>query len=346
MYRILRTFLFLLSAEKAHKITTRLFVTLCHLPGVKKLFHSLYGFEHPKLNQQLWGLNFKNPVGLAAGFDKDAELIQTFPALGFGFLEVGTITPKPQDGNPKPRLFRLKKDRAIINRMGFNNKGLDHAKQRLASRPDHIIIGGNIGKNKVTPNERATDDYVQCFEALHELVDYFVVNVSSPNTPDLRSLQDKEPLKALLSELATRNAQKATPKPILLKIAPDLTPEQLSDILEIVDEVAIDGIIATNTTIDRGGLHTSKATVEGIGAGGLSGAPLQERSTEIIREIRKRNNKLPIVAVGGIVDEASALEKWKAGASLLQVYTGFIYEGPGLIKRINKAILRDMEEAG
>ena len=346
MYKILRSILFLLPAERAHQVTTDLFRVLCQIPGVKGLFQAAYSTADPRLAQEVFGLTFKNPVGLAAGFDKDADLIQSFPSLGFGFLEVGTITPRPQDGNPKPRLFRLKKDLGIINRMGFNNKGLSHAKNRLQQRPTDIIIGGNIGKNKVTPNEQAVDDYVQCFEQLHALVDYFVVNVSSPNTPGLRALQEKGPLRELLQTLVDLNAKKEQPKPILLKIAPDLTSEQLEDILEIVSDVAINGIIATNTTIGREELKTDEREIAAIGAGGLSGQPLRDKSTALIREIRNRNNNLPIVAVGGIVDEESALEKWKAGANLLQVYTGFIYEGPGLIKRINKAILKYLEQAG
>ncbi|GAA0744547.1 quinone-dependent dihydroorotate dehydrogenase [Gaetbulibacter jejuensis] len=287
------------------------------------------------LERQLFGLTFKNPVGLAAGFDKDAKLFNELGNLGFGFIEIGTLTPKPQPGNPKKRLFRLKEDNAIINRMGFNNGGVEEAVTRLKKNKG-VLIGGNIGKNKVTPNENATDDYVYCFNALYDYVDYFVVNVSSPNTPNLRALQDKEPLTKLLQELKLQNAKKANPKPILLKIAPDLTDEQLLDIIDIVKVTKINGVIATNTTISREGLQSDNKTE----VGGLSGKPLTQRSTDVIRFLSEKSQKaFPIIGVGGIHTAQDALDKLEAGADLVQLYTGFIYEGPKLIKDINKALL-------
>nr|MCH9660927.1 quinone-dependent dihydroorotate dehydrogenase [Bacteroidota bacterium] len=310
-------------------------VRFCHTIGIGGLFRSAYKLTDPKLERKLFGLTFPNPVGLAAGFDKDAKLFKELHNFGFGFIEIGTVTPKPQDGNPKKRLFRLKSDSAIINRMGFNNGGVEAAVVRLRKNKD-VLIGGNIGKNKVTPNEKAVDDYVLCFEALFDYVDYFVVNVSSPNTPNLRALQDKEPLTALLNTLQRNNAQKSRRKPILLKIAPDLTNEQLLDIIDIVSETKIDGIIATNTTISREGL--TAANKEEMG--GLSGKPLSSRSTEVIRFLSDKSNQaFPIIGVGGIHSVDDALEKIEAGASLVQLYTGFIYEGPALIKAINKKLL-------
>jgi dihydroorotate dehydrogenase len=287
-------------------------------------------------------LKFKNPVGLAAGFDKDAKLYNELSDFGFGFIEIGTLTPKPQDGNPKKRLFRLKKDQAIVNRMGFNNKGVFDAVENL-KKSHRVLIGGNIGKNKVTPNELAAKDYLICFDALFDHVDYFVVNVSSPNTPGLRELQDRKPLTALLKELKKENTKLAKlkdrkEKPILLKIAPDLTDEQLLDIIGIVKDTDIDGVIATNTTISRDNLKSDILLKEE--AGGLSGKPLTKRSTEVIRFLSQKSNKaFPIIGVGGIHSAEDALEKLDAGADLVQLYTGFIYEGPSLIKRINKAIV-------
>jgi len=279
-------------------------------------------------------------VGLAAGFDKDAKLFDELSHFGFSFIEIGTLTPKAQPGNEKPRMFRLPEDEALINRMGFNNEGVEVAVKRLKHRSTKVIIGGNIGKNKITPNEEAVKDYELCFEALFDHVDYFAVNVSSPNTPNLRALQEKEPLTHLLNNLKTLNSKKEKPKPILLKIAPDLTNEQLDDIIDIVKQTKIDGVIATNTTISRTGLITQNSTLETIGAGGLSGKPLTKRATEVVRYLSERSNKtFPIIAVGGIYTAADALEKLNAGASLVQVYTGFIYEGPGIVKRINKGIL-------
>src|SRR5690606_438840 len=279
--------------------------------------------------------------GLAAGFDKDATVIDEMAMLGFGFIEIGTLTPKPQEGNPQPRMFRLLQDESIINRMGFNNGGVFEAVERLKNRKSNVLVGGNIGKNKVTPNENAVDDYLVCLEALHDHVDYFVVNVSSPNTPNLRDLQEKEPLKQLLQAVKNANDLKPKPKPILLKIAPDLTNGQLDDIIEIVKETKIDGVIATNTTVDRSLLSTSVAEVEAIGAGGVSGKVLEKRSTEVIRYLSEKSNKaFPIIGVGGIFSAEDAIEKLEAGASLVQLYTGFIYEGPGLIKRICKKLIR------
>ena len=301
---------------------------------------SSFQLDDPKLEREVFGLKFKNPVGLAAGFDKDAKLIDEMAMLGFGFIEIGTLTPKPQAGNPQPRLFRLPEDEALINRMGFNNGGVKEAVERLKKRKSDVIVGGNIGKNKITPNENAVDDYLICLDALHPYVDYFVVNVSSPNTPNLRDLQEKEPLKALLSAVKQANDQKPKPKPILLKIAPDLTDGQLDDIVEIVLETKIDGLIATNTTIDRSQLKTDPKKVKEIGAGGVSGKVLGKRSTEVIRYLSERSNKaFPIVGVGGIYSAEDAIEKLEAGASLVQIYSGMIYEGPGLIKRIKKGLL-------
>ena len=342
MYKILaRPLLFLLDAEKAHHFTFSLVRFLTKM-GFSSLFKKMYLIEDERLEREVFGIKFKNPVGLAAGFDKDAKLYNEFSDFGFGFVEIGTLTPKPQDGNPKTRLFRLKADQAIINRMGFNNKGVFDAVERL-KKEHRVLIGGNIGKNKVTPNEEAIKDYLICFDALFDHVDYFAVNVSSPNTPGLRELQDKEPLMALLKELKNENvkcAEKsaAEEKPILLKIAPDLTEDQLLDIIEIVAATKINGVIATNTTIERKNLKSEMIYTEE--KGGLSGKPLKERSTAVIRFLSEKSmGAFPIIAVGGIHSAEDALEKLEAGASLVQLYTGFIYEGPALVKRINQAIL-------
>ena len=336
MYKaLIRPLLFLFDPEKVHYFTFSVIRFLHKIPFVAGLIKSIYKVEDKKLERNLFGLTFKNPVGLAAGFDKDAKLYKELSNVGFGFVEIGTITPKPQDGNPKKRLFRLPTDKAIVNRMGFNNGGVEEAVLRLKENKN-VLIGGNIGKNKVTPNENAVDDYIICFEALYDFVDYFVVNVSSPNTPNLRALQDKEPLMALLQTLQDLNNTKTKPKPILLKIAPDLTNEQLLDIIDIVNTTKIAGVIATNTTISREGIqHPNKAEM-----GGLSGKPLAKRSTEVIRFLAEKSNKsFPIIGVGGIHSANDALEKIEAGADLVQLYTGFIYEGPKLIKDINKALL-------
>ena len=345
MYKILRFFLFKLDAEVAHHFTLSLMSFVIKFPFAKYIFKKLYCIEDKRLERNLFGLTFSNPVGLAAGLDKNAECIDAFAAVGFGFIEIGTITPLPQDGNDKPRLFRLIQDKAIINRMGFNNDGMEVVKENISKSQilnlkSKILIGGNIGKNKLTPNENAVEDYLKCFDTLYDVVDYFVVNVSSPNTPNLRALQEKEPLKELLFTLQNHNKYKPIPKPILLKIAPDLTTEQLDDIIEIVFDTHLAGIVATNTTISRNNLTTDKSNVERIGAGGLSVKPLTKKSTEIIQYIAdKSEHKIPIIAVGGIMTADDALEKLKAGASLVQLYTGFIYEGPNLIKEINQQLL-------
>jgi dihydroorotate dehydrogenase len=343
MYKLLlRPILFCFDPEKVHYFTFSLVKFISKIPFVTFIIKAIYVVEDKRLEREVFGLKFKNPVGLAAGFDKDAKLFNELSDFGFGFIEIGTLTPKPQDGNPKKRLFRLKSDSAIINRMGFNNGGVEAAILRLKKNKG-VLIGGNIGKNKITPNEDATKDYEICFEALFDYVDYFVVNVSSPNTPNLRELQEKEPLTKLLQTLQNLNDQKAVTlslsngKPILLKIAPDLTNEQLLDIIDIVNETKIAGVIATNTTISRDGL-TSENKVE---TGGLSGKPLTKRSTEVIRFLSEKSNKsFPIIGVGGIHTADDAIEKLNAGASLVQLYTGFIYEGPQLIKNINKRILK------
>lgn len=313
------------------------------IPGMKTLLKLMFGYQAQSLEKEVFGLKFKNPVGLAAGFDKDAKLVDELGTLGFGFIEIGTLTPKPQPGNDKPRLFRLKEDAAIINRMGFNNGGVEEAVDRLRKVNGNVLIGGNIGKNKVTPNVDAVNDYVSSFEALFDVVDYFVVNVSSPNTPNLRALQDKEPLQKLLTSLQECNSTKDSPKPLLLKIAPDLTQEQLDDIVSIAKEIKLDGLIATNTTIDRSDLKTSSDKIEEIGAGGLSGKPVRDRSNEVIKYLRgELGNEFPIIGVGGIMTPQDAIDKMKAGATLIQIYTGFIYEGPGFVKRINKALAKSL----
>jgi dihydroorotate dehydrogenase len=302
--------------------------------------NSIFGFRHLKLKKKLFGLTFENPVGLAAGLDKDAKAFNELSSLGFGFIEIGTLTPKPQSGNEKPRLFRLPNDNALINRMGFNNEGVDAAAIRLKYKKTSCVIGGNIGKNKVTPNEEAINDYEYCFNALFDVVDYFVVNVSSPNTPNLRELQDKEPLTQLLKHLQKINNEKPKRKPLLLKIAPDLTNSQLDDIIDIVASTKIDGIVATNTTIAREPLSYPKTEIETIGMGGLSGKPLTKRSTEVIAYLKtKSNNAFRVIGVGGIHSPEDAIEKIKAGADLIQLYTGFVYEGPALIKKINKELI-------
>ena len=340
MYKIVRFFLFLFKAEFIHSISFKLIKFGAIIPGKMWAWRLLFKVNDTRLEREVLGLRFNNPVGLAAGFDKDAKLFDELASFGFGFIEIGTVTPLPQDGNPKPRLFRLKKDYAIINRMGFNNEGIEATVARLRRKKSNIIIGGNIGKNKVTPNKEAVSDYEICFEKLFPYVDYFVVNVSSPNTPGLRDLQEKVPLTRLLNRLQRLNIQKEERKPILLKIAPDLSNEQLDDIIAIVSDTKIDGVVATNTTISRNGLKTDKTKVEMIGNGGLSGKPVKDRSTEVIKYLADKSNKtFPIIGVGGIHSAEDAIEKLDAGATLIQLYTGFIYEGPRLIRRINKKIL-------
>ena len=337
MYKLLiRPILFCFDPEKVHYFSFSFIKFISKIPFVPQIIKSIYEVKDTRLEREVFGLKFKNPVGLAAGFDKDAKCYQELSNFGFGFIEIGTLTPKPQDGNPKKRLFRLKADSAIINRMGFNNGGVDAAVLRLKNN-NGILIGGNIGKNKLTPNEDATSDYLICFDALFDYVDYFVVNESSPNTPNLRELQEKKPLTELLTQLENRNSEHKTKKPILLKIAPDLTNDQLLDIIDIVNETKIAGVIATNTTISREGLQSENKTE----IGGLSGKPLSKRSTEVIRFLSEKSNKaFPIIGVGGIHSAEDALEKLEAGASLVQLYTGFIYEGPKLVSEINKAILK------
>lgn len=346
MYKTLvRPIFFLLDAERVHYISFNL-IRIFSAIGFGGLFRWLYLVSDKRLEREVFGLKFKNPVGLAAGFDKNAVLYNELSNFGFGFIEIGTLTPKPQDGNPKKRLFRLKADEAIINRMGFNNDGVLEAVEKLKKK-HKVLIGGNIGKNKVTPNKDAVKDYLICFDALFDHVDYFVVNVSSPNTPGLRELQDKEPLTALLKELKLENVKVAEKKegkgkPILLKIAPDLTDDQLLDIIEIVAETKIDGVIATNTTISRSDLKSDLIFTEE--KGGLSGKPLTERSTEVIRFLSEKSNKaFPIIGVGGIHSPEDAIEKLEAGADLVQLWTGFVYEGPALVKKINQAILKKYE---
>ena len=346
MYSLIKPILFQFDPEKVHYFVTRNLKRFNHFPGGAALSRALWNKNDNRLERKVFGLKFKNPVGLAAGFDKNGEVLNEMANMGFGFVEVGTVTPLPQPGNPKPRMFRLPADGALINRMGFNNLGVDVVAARLAeyrkNRPKDqqgVIIGGNIGKNKVTPNEDAVNDYIKCFDRLFDVVDYFVVNVSSPNTPGLRELQEKEPLMQLLNTLQQRNSKSGVSRPILLKIAPDLTNEQLDDIVEIVTGSGIAGVIATNTTISRDGLITPEPIKNETG--GLSGKPLTQRSTEVIKYIaEKSKGAFPIIGVGGIHSPEDAIEKLEAGASLIQLYTGFIYEGPGLISRINKRLVK------
>ncbi|HUP11130.1 MAG TPA: quinone-dependent dihydroorotate dehydrogenase [Niastella sp.] len=362
MYNLLRRLLFCFPTESVHYFSMNMMKMGCSLGAIRKSISARFNPDKENLAKELFGLRFKNPVGLAAGFDKNALYLTELEALGFGFVEIGTVTPKPQAGNDKPRLFRLPKDNALINRMGFNNDGVQVVAIRLkewrekqaASRKlqaagnsplttDHspLIIGGNIGKNKVTPNEDAWKDYEICFRALFDCVDYFVVNVSSPNTPGLRELQEKDSLRKILSHLQTINQQESgeetdrNAKPILLKIAPDLTPQQIDDVIDLAMEIKLDGLVATNTTISREQLHTTGQELEAIGAGGLSGAPVRQRSTDIVNYIhQKTKGQLPVIASGGIFTTADAKEKLAAGASLVQVWTGFVYEGPSIVKNI------------
>jgi len=338
---LVRPLFFLLNPEKAHSVALTGLSVFGKFYPTKLLIKNLFEYKSEKLKRNIGGLIFQNPVGLAAGFDKDAEAFEELGLLGFGFIEIGTVTPKSQDGNPQPRLFRLKKDKALINRMGFNNSGVDVAIEKLKKRNNkNLIIGGNIGKNKNTPLNQADSDYIISFEKLFPYVDYFVINVSSPNTPNLRKLQDKEPLTKLINKLLNLNNKKNSPKPVFLKIAPDLTLSQLDDIIDIANNTALTGLIATNTTIDRTNLITPKSDLDSIGNGGLSGKPLVHRSTEIIRYLRQNlDNDKKIIGVGGISKPEDAIEKLNAGADLIQIFTGFIYEGPSLIKRINKAIV-------
>ena len=343
MYQLFRKFLFLFDAEKVHHFSMNSLRLLCGIPGIKQVLKKMYSPEHFPV--KCFGLTFRNHVGLAAGFDKNAKYLRELDVLGFGFVEIGTVTPLPQDGNPKPRLFRLPKDKAIINRMGFNNDGVDIVAARLKNyklsisknKKDSypVIIGGNIGKNKNTPNENAWKDYEICFNALHDMVDYFVVNVSSPNTPGLRDLQQKESLRKILTNLQMLNATKEFPKSLLLKIAPDLSPEALDEVIDLAMEIKLDGLVAANTTITRKNLSTDEKIIEKIGNGGLSGKPLNEKNNRITNHIYlKTKGSVPIVSSGGIFTALDAKEKLTRGASLVQIWTGFIYEGPGIVKKI------------
>ena len=336
MYKyFLKPLFFLFDPERVHHLVFNLIKFVHLIPGIGNIIRLFYVIDHYKLKRKVFGVNFKNPIGLAAGFDKDAKLFKELSNFGFGFIEIGTVTPKMQNGNPKKRLFRLTEDEALINRMGFNNQGVDQIVNRLKKNKS-IIVGGNIGKNKNTPNHKALDDYLFCFEHLYEYVDYFVINVSSPNTPGLRDLQSKKPLTKLLNSLQESNNKKPKRKPILLKIAPDLNKNELIDIIEIIKTTKIDGVVASNTTLARDGL-ISKNKIE---AGGLSGKPLSKKSTDIIRFLSQRSNKsFPIIGVGGVHSPEDVIEKIKAGADLIQLYTGFIYEGPGIAKKINKSLI-------
>lgn len=342
MYKLLiRPLLFRYDPEAIHHFVFNMLAYKGRIPGFNWLLNVLFNYKNPKLQKVLFGITFPNPVGLAAGFDKDAKLIDELSSFGFGFIEIGTLTPRAQVGNDKPRLFRLPKDEALINRMGFNNEGLEAAVSRLRKRSSKVVIGGNIGKNKDTPNDKAFSDYMLCFEALHPYVDYFVVNVSSPNTPGLRELQDKEPLKRLLSHVKGLSRSKEKVKPVLLKIAPDLSTSQLDDIVEILHETKTDGVIATNTTISRDNLVTPNEEVNTFGPGGLSGKPLTLKANEVISYLREKlGPSYPIIGVGGVMNPQDAVDKLKAGADLIQIYTGFVYEGPAFVKKINKTILK------
>ena len=351
MYTLLRKIFFRFDPEKVHHWVMLRMQFAYRVPLLRSIVRKMFSVQDPYLRRKLWGLDFPNPVGLAGGFDKNAEYTDAMSCLGFGFVEIGTVTPRPQPGNPQPRLFRLPDDKALLNRMGFNNEGSANAANNLSRRKERIIVAGNIGKNKDTANEDAVNDYEQCFRDLYHYVDFFVVNVSSPNTPGLRELQDKEPLTRLLRRLLELNHEfgrehdplhqehEIDGKPILLKIAPDLTAEQLDDVIEIVDSVGLHGIVATNTTISRYGLTSPGDMLTKYGAGGISGAPVRNRSTEVVAYIhQKTEGRIPIIACGGIFTAADALEKIRAGASLVQIYTGFVYEGPGIVKSICRGL--------
>lgn len=341
MYSLLRNILFNFDAEKAHYLSMNALKTVSKIDALQKFLAKNFQYHHPSLEKQVFGLPFKNPVGLGAGFDKNALFIQELATIGFGFVEIGTVTPLPQAGNDKPRLFRLVKDKAIINRMGFNNDGVKAVAARLRTVKKNIIVGGNIGKNKATPNEDAWKDYEICLNELFDCVDYFVINVSSPNTPGLRELQEKSFLQKILNHLQNINHGRINTKPLLLKIAPDLTVGQLDDIIELSHEAKLSGLVATNTTISRKGLYSEKEFVAQIGAGGLSGTPLKEKSTQIIKYItRQTNGSLPVIASGGIFNGNDAKEKIAAGASLVQIWTGFVYEGPAIVKNICKELAK------
>jgi dihydroorotate dehydrogenase len=346
MYKWIRTLLFLFPPESVHHFTMFILNGISASRAGRFLLRKAFSYPEPSLRTKFAGLSFKNPVGLAAGFDKNALYLRSLETLGFGFVEIGTVTPIAQRGNPKPRLFRLKKDTALINRMGFNNQGVEIVSRRLKDWKDKklnpgnepLIIGGNIGKNKITSNENAWQDYAICFEKLFPYVDYFVVNVSSPNTPGLRELQEKDSLRKILSKLQDLNKKQARQKPLFLKIAPDLSWAQLDDVIDLATEIGLDGLVVSNTSISREGLKTTKEKLEKKGAGGLSGSPIRNKSTELIEYISKKTGGLlPIIGSGGIHSAEDAIEKMTAGAGLIQIWTGFIYEGPGLVKRILKA---------
>lgn len=342
MYKLIRSLLFCFDAEKVHHFSMNALKSLCSIGFIKSIIKRSFNFKETTLKYSIFDLDFPNRVGLGAGFDKNAKYLNELEAMGFGFVEIGTVTPLPQDGNEQPRLFRLPKDKALINRMGFNNEGVEKIAERLKkwkSQDRSLIIGGNIGKNKITPNELAWQDYEKCFIALHDYVDYFVVNVSSPNTPGLRALQEKDALHKILTNLQNHNIIFKKPKPILLKIAPDLSFEQIDDVIDLATEIQLDGLVVANTTIDRENLFTSAKKLNQIGVGGLSGAPLKQKSSSLVKYIyQKTNGKIPIIASGGIFTGADALEKINSGAALVQVWTGFIYEGPGIIKKICTSI--------
>jgi dihydroorotate dehydrogenase len=342
MYKsIFRPVLFWFSPESVHHFVVNSLKILFKIPGTRKFINKLTQVNDPRLEREVFGLKFKNPVGIAAGFDKQAELYNELSNFGFGFIEIGTVTPKGQPGNPKPRLFRLPQDQALINRMGFNNGGVNNAVKNLKKRKTTVIVGGNIGKNTLTPNSEAIEDYVLCFRQLFDFVDYFVVNVSCPNITDLHELQDQESLVKILGKIQEINHTKIQPKPVLLKVSPDLNFKQLDEVIEIVRLTKIDGVVATNTTISRQNLQTDEARIKEIANGGLSGKPISDRSTEVIRYLAEKSGKaFPIIGVGGIFTPEDALEKLNAGADLVQVYTGFIYEGPFIAKKINKALLK------
>ena len=341
MYKfIIRPILFTLQPETIHGIVVSLLKFGFKMPLVKPIIRSIYSIKSPNLEREVFGIKFKTPIGFAAGFDKNAEFYSEFEPFGFSFVEIGTVTPKPQPGNDKPRSFRLKKDSALINRMGFNNKGVSEVKNNLRKNPKRLVVGGNIGKNTLTPNELAVNDYVQCFSELYHVVDYFVVNISCPNIANLKDLQDKDNLRSILSALVKLRSKQTIYKPILLKVSPDLNELQLIDTVDIAQEVGIDGFVATNTSTSREGLITPSNEIERIGNGGLSGKTLTQKATEVIRFISQQTQgKMPIIGVGGIMNAKDAIEKFDAGATLIQLYTGFIYEGPGLVKRICKELL-------